>query len=219
MMVSCHWVKRDFEAADRPPRRRQPEGDGDMNVADFLLETLILQGERQYGLERVSQLEHALQCAALAGAEAARPALVVAALFHDIGHLLPARWRSIGPREADDHHEANGADLLERWFGPDVTEPVRLHVPAKRYLCAIDPDYHDGLSRASKRSLALQGGPLPADEAVRFAARPFAAEAIRLRRWDDRAMEPGRETPPAGEYHAVIEALLEVQRLGARVPA
>jgi gamma-butyrobetaine dioxygenase len=190
-----------------------------MNVADFLLETLILQGERQYGFERVSQLEHALQCAALAEADAARPALVAAALFHDIGHLLPARRRSIGPREADDHHETNGADLLERWFGPDVIEPVRLHVPAKRYLCAVEPDYYDRLSRASKRSLALQGGPIPAREAVRFAARPFAAEAIRLRRWDDLAKEPGCEVPSPDHYHELIEAVLADQRLGARIPA
>lgn len=135
--------------------------------------------------EELSQLDHALQTAALAAAAGAGDALVAAALLHDIGHLLALARGDDGPAQIDLAHEAVGARYLARLFPPSVTGPIALHVAAKRYRCAVDADYGDGLSAGSRRSLALQGGPMSPEEVGVFAARPGAPDALRLRAWDD----------------------------------
>ncbi len=173
------------------------------------------EGGRQYGGEAVSQLEHALQCAALAAAAGAAPALIAAALLHDLGHLVPRPAGAARPA-ADDLHEAVGADRLARWFGPEVVEPVRLHVPAKRYLCAVEPAYHDSLSPESQRSLLLQGGTFSPAEAQAFIARPHAADAVRLRRWDDLAKLPGRVVPGLDAYREALSRLASPRDGAAR---
>lgn len=151
-------------------------------------------GESPYGGEPVTQREHALQCAALAHAAGADDALVLAALLHDVGHLLDLRFFSAdGPTE-DLRHEEVGAALLAERYGPAVAEPVRLHVAAKRHL-AGNPGWLSRLSDASRHSLALQGGPFTEAERAAFLALPGAADAVRLRRWDDAAKVPGAEVP------------------------
>lgn len=163
---------------------------------------------RQYGGECVTQLAHALQCAAAAEREGAAAALIVAALLHDVGHLV----HDLGPRPAargiDDRHEEGGALWLRRWFGAEVSEPVRLHVAAKRYLCAVEPGYFATLSTASVRSLELQGGRFDAAGAAAFIAEPHAEEAVRLRRWDEAAKEPDLATPDLAHFRPYIEACL-----------
>lgn len=180
-----------------------------MHAIDRLLTLLSAKGGAQYGEEAVTQLEHALQCAALAEAEGAPAASVAAALLHDIGHLLHRHGDSPALRGIDDRHEALGGKALGRDFAAAVAEPVRLHVAAKRYLCAADPEYFARLSPASVRSLALQGGPMAAEEAARFPALPHAEAAIRVRQWDDAAKVRGRKTPPLEHYRAVLEAALD----------
>ena len=187
-----------------------------MNACEFLFETLAIHDGSPYGREPVSQLDHALQCAALAVEERAPASLVVAALLHDIGHLIPGAGRDFGARPAnyreDDRHEIVGAAMLDRWFGPVVTQPIRLHVPAKRYLCAVDPDYYDGLSAGSRKTLELQGEAFDEDAAKRFLAQPYAEDAVRLRRWDDRAKTPNLDVPRLDRYREDVEQAL----LGAK---
>lgn len=180
-----------------------------MDACDFLFETLAIHGGTQYGLEKVSQLDHALQCAALAEQEGARTPLIVAALFHDIGHLIDNVEKDAPRRTFDDRHETKGAAILSRWFGTDVTAPVRLHVPAKRYLCAVEPDYHDGLSLASQRSLEQQGAAFDRPSAEKFVDQPFAKEAVLLRRWDDQAKTPDLDVPRLDHYRHYVESLLQ----------
>jgi [1-hydroxy-2-(trimethylamino)ethyl]phosphonate dioxygenase len=160
---------------------------------DAVLARLRERGHERYG-ERVTQLDHALQCASLAAAEGAADSLVAAALVHDYGHLIDDRGHMAERNGLDGEHEAVGAAALAAWFGPAVTEPVALHVAAKRYLCVAEPGYFEALSPASKLSLELQGGPFAPDEAAAFIARPYAEDAVRLRRWDDwgKAIEPER---------------------------
>ena len=162
-------------------------------------------GDAYFG-EPVSQLEHALQAAHYAERENAPPWLVVAALLHDIGHLLHDLPEHIADLGIDSRHEDLGHFWLAQYFGPEITAPVRMHVDAKRYLCATDPEYLKLLSPASVQSLQLQGGPFTEEEARAFEQKPFAREAVRLRRWDDLAKVPGMLVPDLEHYRAMIEA-------------
>ncbi len=163
-------------------------------------------GAALYGEEAVSQLQHGLQCAALAVGEGAPPALITAALLHDIGHLLGSGDAGLALRGIDGRHERTGAAFLRRWFGPEVTEPIRLHVAAKAYLCATEDGYLGSLSAVSDRSLALQGGVMSPARAEQFGRTPFAAGAIKVRRWDDRGKDPAAETPDFATFLSIAEA-------------
>ena len=156
--------------------------------------------------ETVSQLDHGLQCAALARRDGAPDALVVAALLHDVGHLLHLRDGGRGPVPEDLHHEDRGADYLAGVFGPEVTEPVRLHVRAKRYLVAVEPELLDRLSPASVSSLERQGGPLRGSELDDFRAERAHADAVALRRWDDAGKVEDLTVPPFEDYADLLRS-------------
>lgn len=179
-----------------------------MEAIDQVFACFDRHGNDDYGSDRVRQLEHALQCAALAEAEDAAPALITAALLHDIGHLIHDLGEAPAARGIDDRHEVVGQQWLAQWFDEAVTEPVRLHVPAKRYLTGIDPGYFATLSFGSVRSLELQGGPFTAKDAARFIDQPHAVEAVRLRRWDEAAKVPGKSTPSLVHFRRYVEATL-----------
>src|SRR5712664_3176752 len=157
--------------------------------------------------EEVSTLEHSLQAAHFAQASNAPDELVIAALLHDIGHLLEPAADDIADWQTDDCHEVSGSRWLATCFGREVCEPVRLHVPAKRYLCATDPGFVGRLSSASMQTLRLQGGPMSDAEIVAFEAEPFGAEAVLLRRWDDRGKIVGLRTPTFLHFSGLIERL------------
>jgi phosphonate degradation associated HDIG domain protein len=158
--------------------------------------------------EQLSQREHALQTAAQAVAANAPEPLIVAALLHDVGHLLQlqAAGRRTGATR-DLTHEAVGARYLARLLPPAVTRSIALHVRAKRYLCATDRRYHAQLSDGSQRSLALQGGPLSPDEVAAFEQLPGHADAVRLRIWDDRGKVLGRSVPGLDAYRPLLDRL------------
>ena len=156
--------------------------------------------------EPVSALAHALQCAQLAEWAHADAPLVAAALLHDIGHLLAADEVTRAP-DADDAHEVLAIPFLATGFGSAVTDPVRLHGQAKRFLVRVDQHYARQLSPASQHSLGLQGGPMDDEEIAAFEAQPFARDAVQLRRWDDLAKQPGRQTPPLSYYLALLDDL------------
>ncbi len=167
-------------------------------------------GSAWYGGEAVSQLEHALQAATFAERESAPPALIVAALLHDVGHLLHDLPENAAHNGIDDRHEALATAWLSRRFGPDVAEPAGMHVAAKRYLCAVDADYMARLSPASQQSLRVQGGPMSDDEVSEFENSPFFADAVRLRRWDDAAKIAGLETPPLDHFAPYVHRVSTV---------
>jgi gamma-butyrobetaine dioxygenase len=180
---------------------------GAMDPIDSLLALMQKGADSAYSGERVSQLEHALQCALFARESGAAPALLAATLLHDVGHVLTGGEREMAEAGIDARHEDSGAAHLAQWFGPEVTEPVRLHVAAKRYLCAVDPGYFARLSPASVRSLELQGGPMGQDQAARFAALPFAQDAVRLRHWDEQGKVVGLKTPDLAHFHVLLHRL------------
>ena len=159
-------------------------------------------GGEQYTGEAVTQLEHALQCAMLAEQEGSDDALVTAALLHDLGHLLHDLGDTPSLHGIDDIHQYRALPFLRGLFGNAVIDPVRLHVDAKRYLCAARAGYFAALSDDSKRSLALQGGIFNEGQAEAFLSQPGAAEAVRLRVWDDLAKTPGLATPPLSHFLA-----------------
>ena len=157
-------------------------------------------GHIEYAGEGVTQLEHALQSAHAAEQDGATQELVTAALLHDLGHLLNLQGETPTARGIDDQHQYFALPFIRPLFGDAVCEPIRLHVDAKRALCALEPDYYEALSEDSKRSLTLQGGIYTQGEADVFLAKPYAEEAIRVRRWDDAAKTPGIATPPLDHY-------------------
>jgi phosphonate degradation associated HDIG domain protein len=187
-----------------------------MDVLDQVTELFHLNGQSAYeGLreEPVTALAHALQCAQLAEWAEAPDALVVAALLHDVGHFIaPAR----GSDMIDDVHELRALGLLASAFGPDVIEPIRLHVQAKRFLVTVDPRYAGTLSPASAHTLSLQGGAMAPDEVHLFQALPYSAQAVALRRWDDLAKQPGRRTPTLGYYLSLADSVRRSPPLDAR---
>jgi phosphonate degradation associated HDIG domain protein len=160
----------------------------------------IAKGGEQYDGEPVTQLEHALQSAMLAENEEAEDELVTAALLHDLGHLLHEFGANPTLQGVDDLHQYRALPFLRGLFGPAVTDPIRLHVDAKRYLCATHPGYYDALSADSKRSLVLQGGAFSEDQAQTFIGQPGAIQAVRVRIWDDLAKEGGLATPPLSHF-------------------
>ena len=165
-------------------------------------------GANQYDNESVTQRQHALQCATMAEQSGARPSLIAGALLHDLGHLLDKHVDVGLKNPIDRQHELIGAGWVARWFQPEVAEMVRLHVPAKRWLCQAEPGYFATLSPASVRSLALQGGTFNDAEAAAFHARPYAADAILVRRWDDLAKVPDLATPPLEHFIPTLRACL-----------
>ena len=179
-----------------------------MTTVDYIVHLFETKGHAAYLGEPVSQKEHALQTAHHAATIGAPPAVVVAALLHDIGHLVCGLADDIAGQGIDGRHEDAGEAWLGRYFGPSITEPVKLHVAAKRYLCAVDPDYLRQLSPASVRSLQLQGGPFGPDEVAQFEKQPHFRAAVQLRRCDDQAKTPGLAVPGLGHYRAALEEAL-----------
>jgi phosphonate degradation associated HDIG domain protein len=175
---------------------------------DRLADLFATRGHALYGGEAVTQLEHGLQAAALAADAGAPAADVAAALLHDVGHLLHGLGDDCADHGVDDRHEDLGVRYLAKHFPPAVTEPVRLHVAAKRYLCATEPGYFDTLSGPSVVSLRLQGGPMTPEETAEFERLPHSAAAVALRKRDDAAKVVGRPTPTFADFRPHLEACL-----------
>jgi phosphonate degradation associated HDIG domain protein len=176
-----------------------------MSLTGEILAIYEARGAAAYFGERVSMTEHGLQAAHFAQVQGAPEALVVAALLHDIGHLLQETSEALEEWISDAHHEEVGARWLAARFPAEVWEPVRLHVPAKRYLCATDARYLAGLSRASVHTLKLQGGPMSPREVAQFESERFCQQAVRVRHWDDQGKVAGLRTPGLAEYAELIE--------------
>jgi gamma-butyrobetaine dioxygenase len=172
-----------------------------------IAELFASEGAADYLGEAVTQSAHMLQAAALAERAGAAAPLVAAALLHDVGHFTGTVTGQDLMRGTDDRHSDQAAAWLARWFGAEVTEPVRLHVDAKRYLCAVEPGYFGRLSPASVYTLGVQGGAMAAGEAAAFAANPFAQDACQVRRWDDEAKDPGAAVPPFGHFAPLLRGL------------
>ncbi len=178
-----------------------------MTTSDELLSIYGEGGAAAYFGEAVSMTEHGLQAAYFAQASGASDALIIAALLHDVGHLIAAAADDLADWKTDAQHELTGSRWLAARFGPEVSEPVRLHVSAKRYLCATDPAYFGKLSPASVVTLKLQGGPMSSAEIAAFEAEPHHRQAIRVRQWDDQGKIPGLRTPDFAHYRALIDRL------------
>jgi phosphonate degradation associated HDIG domain protein len=182
----------------------------DPTTVDELFELYERLGDQNYG-ESITQTDHALQCAALARDASASEALIVAALFHDVGHL--AFDVQGGPgydlSSEDDDHEARGARILARLFAPSVAQPVAMHVLAKRWRCTREPRYYQQLSSASQATLVAQGGLLNEDECQRFEQHPGFGDALALRTWDDSGKVEGLDVGTLRDWEPLVRSLAE----------
>ena len=177
-------------------------------TVELLFARLAERGTGAYGLSDVTQLEHALQTAALAQNLSMGDEMVIAALFHDVGHLVIDTDISLADQGIDDKHEEASADVLDPLFGPSVSEPVRLHVASKRYLCTTDPSYYDKLADDSRVSLKLQGGLMSDAEQAAFESNPHYKMGVALRRIDDQAKVPDLSVPDLTSYKALADSLV-----------
>jgi phosphonate degradation associated HDIG domain protein len=182
------------------------------DIIEKIADILQRRGAEAYLGEDVTMAEHMFQTAALAQAAGAPDIMVAAALLHDIGHFT-SEFGEYTPDDTEDrHHDESGAKLLEGYFPPVVTECVRLHVAAKRYLCATDAAYYETLSAASKHSLRLQGGPMSEAEIDAFRQLPFYREAVELRRWDDGGKLAGARTMGFEDFRPLLRRVLQEER-------
>ena len=182
---------------------------GRNDIVAFIADIFERRGAESYLGEQVTMSEHMLQGAALAEREGAAEELVAAALLHDIGHYTSEFGEDSFDRGIDNRHDEAGARVLAPFFPPVVSEAARLHVAAKRYLCATDPGYFGRLSQASVHTLSLQGGPMSADEVRAFEASPFHAEAVRVRIWDEGSKVPGARTPSFAHYAPLLQRIVD----------
>jgi gamma-butyrobetaine dioxygenase len=180
-----------------------------VDPVDVIGELFAGEGAQDYLGEDVSVAVHMRQTGAVAQASGAPAEQVAAALLHDVGHICGG---TVSGRElmagSDNRHGDAGAAWLAQWFGPEVTEPVRLHVAAKRYLCAVEPGYFGQLSAASVYTLSVQGGPMNDAEVAAFEALPQAAAAVTVRRWDDEGKDPDAVTPEFEHFRPLLTRLL-----------
>lgn len=184
------------------------------DAVELIVERYARDGHLAYDGEGVTQLQHGWQCARLAEGAGAGDALVLACWLHDIGHLMSDLSGTPTLEGIDDRHEAVGARLLREVFGDDVARPVGLHVMAKRYRVAVEPGYAQRLSEDSRRSLVLQGGPLSPAACAAFIDDRHAADALRLRAWDDRAKQADAGPPDEGAALSALAALMRRVRRG-----
>lgn len=177
-------------------------------ITQKIVHLFEIHGNSMYGGEAVTQLEHGLQCATLARDNGASDELITASLLHDVGHLLHDLPDDASDNGIDDLHELRGERFLAEHFKKSVVEPVKLHVQAKRYLCAKEPGYYETLSTPSKTSLGFQGGKMDPKEVEEFEKNEYYRDAIELRKWDDMAKDANLVTPLLNSFISSIEASL-----------
>lgn len=183
------------------------------NIVAFLEDIFERRGGEEYLGEPVTMAEHMLQGAAIAEENGQDELIIVSALLHDIGHFTSEFGMFTIEDTEDRLHEEAGAQVLEQFFPTLVTDCVRYHVAAKRYLCATKPDYFARLSEASVHSLNLQGGPMSADEVLEFEKNPNLKQIIKVRYLDDAGKRPDMETPAFSHYAPMVQRVVD-QHLG-----
>jgi phosphonate degradation associated HDIG domain protein len=177
-------------------------------IIDTIVRLFRERGDAAYIGEPVSQTEHALQTAWQAEKAGAESTLIAAALLHDVGHLVHDLAEDCADHGIDSCHESVGARWLQTFFVPATSEPSRLHVAAKRCLCATEQGYLARLSEASLQSLKMQGGAFTSEEAEQFLQQPHAQAALALRRWDEEAKIKGLKTPDLEHFREHLEKAL-----------
>ncbi len=183
-------------------------------IVDFLADIFDRRGGEEYLGEPVTMAEHMLQGATLAEQAGLPEEVIVATLLHDIGHFT-SEFGSFTMNDTEDRfHEEAGAQVLARFFPEIVTDCVRYHVAAKRYLCATKPDYFSRLSEASVHSLNLQGGPMSEDEVKAFETNPNLAEIVQVRHLDDAGKRDDMTTPGFAHFAPVVQRVVD-QHLAA----
>jgi phosphonate degradation associated HDIG domain protein len=166
-------------------------------------------GQDDYIGEPVSQLEHAAQAAALAEAAGHDEEVVLAAFFHDFGHLCCPEAESMDGYGTVDHEKVGADHLRGLGFPERLCRLIESHVSAKRFLTFKNPAYLGRLSEASLMTLAFQGGPMTPEEAAAFESDPLFPLYLQMRTWDEQAKEEQVPLPDLDRYRAMTRRVLE----------
>ncbi len=179
------------------------------NIVAFIGDIFERCGDAEYLGEPVTMAQHMLQGAAIAEKNNMKDDIIVAALLHDIGHFT-SEFGTFSMNDTQDrYHEEAGAKILEEFFPSLITDCVRYHVAAKRYLCATKPAYFNRLSDASIHSLNLQGGPMDVDEVKVFEENPNLAKIIQVRYLDEAAKDPEMVTPDYWHFAPMVQRVVD----------
>jgi len=179
------------------------------NIVDHIEDVFKRRGAESYLGEKVTMAQHMLQSAQCAEQAGADDSQIVASLLHDIGHYKNEIPETSLAKGIDNYHEEAGANFLEDYFPVSVVEPIRQHVAAKRYLCAVESDYFGRLSQASVHTLNLQGGPMSTEEVKEFEKNDYLEQCIQVRYWDEEGKDPERKHPPFSYYRPLVESLVK----------
>jgi phosphonate degradation associated HDIG domain protein len=179
------------------------------SIVDYIEDVFSRRGAESYLGEQVTMAQHMLQTAQCAEQAGANNSQIVAALLHDIGHYKNEIPETSLAKGIDNYHEEAGANFLEDYFPISVVEPIRQHVAAKRYLCAVKSDYLERLSPASIHTLNLQGGPMNKEEVKEFEKNDYLEQCVKLRYWDEDAKNPKRVHPAFLYYRPLVESLVK----------
>ena len=177
-----------------------------MNIVDKIINKYKSNKDLYIG-EKITISEHMIQTAMLAEQNNSSKSLVCASLLHDYGHFIVDDPDLMVSKSLDGKHENIAYDFLKNYFKPEVVEPIKLHVQAKRYLCR-EKSYWNALSEASKVSLKLQGGVMNDSEAKKFISCKFHDKAILLRKYDDEGKMPNIKTKKIEDYRNLINSQL-----------
>lgn len=181
------------------------------NIVDFIADIFARRGAEEYLGEKVTISEHMYQAGHLAEEAGASEDIIVASLLHDIGHFTNEFPDNAAELGIDSHHDRAGAAVVAPFFPSIVTDCIRHHVSAKRYLCAVDPDYFATLSDASILSLKLQGGPLTPEAAEKFAQNKDVEAIVQVRKWDDEAKVPKKKTESFAYFAPMVQRVVDSQ--------
>ena len=177
-----------------------------MNILDKIISN-FKNNKSLYIGEKLTISEHMIQSAMLAEKAKCNDDLICSCLLHDYGHFLIESPDNLVRNNKDGEHESIGYEYLKKFFNKEIVEPIKYHVLAKRYLVR-KKKYFNLLSKASKISLKLQGGPLNDQESKEFEKKKYFKNSVLVRKFDEAAKKTNIKIKSIDSYKPLLNSKL-----------